>query len=61
MGFLIFVLVFAPFGITYISTEHGPDHTPDYGLAFGVELAWIVFLIMIVYTIALIQKARSRK
>jgi hypothetical protein len=59
MGFLafpLFALVFAPFVITYIATE-GPENTPDWGLAFIVEVAWLVFLVVIINLVALIIKA----
>jgi hypothetical protein len=53
--------VFAPFVITYISTEHGPEHTPDYRLAFGVEAAWVLGLLVIGGLVVLIQRSRNQK
>jgi len=41
LAFPLFALVFAPFFITYIASERGPENTPDWGLAFIVELGWL--------------------
>lgn len=49
------------FVITYISTEHGLEHTPDYRLAFGVEAAWVLGLLVIGGLVVLIQKSRNQK
>jgi hypothetical protein len=57
LAFPLFALVFAPFVITYIASEHGPAHTPDWGLAFIVEVTWLVFLVVIISLVALIIKA----
>jgi hypothetical protein len=57
-----FALVFAPFVITYIYSEHGPDHTSDYALAFGLEAAWLVFLLVVIGGLsALSQKRKAGK
>jgi uncharacterized membrane protein len=57
LAFPLFFLVFAPFGIVYLATEHGPMDTPDYGLAFIAEAAWLVFLLVAINVVALIHKA----
>jgi hypothetical protein len=61
MQFPLFALVFAPFWITYIASEHGPEHTPDWGLAFMVEVGWLVFLVLIINVAVAIHKAVKSK
>jgi hypothetical protein len=61
LAFPLFALVFAPFVITYIASEHGPEHTPDWGLAFGVEAAWLLFLLLVFLVVGLVAKAREEK
>jgi len=61
LAFPLFALVFVPFVATYIGSEHGPDHTPDWGLAFGVEAAWIVFLLLVLGIIGAVANAREKK
>jgi hypothetical protein len=61
LAFPLFASVFAPFVITYIASEHGPLHDPDWGLAFGVEFAWIVFLLLVFAVIGMVLNAREKK